>query len=242
MYAWPVVPLCERQLRDVNPDDIIKGGLYRRCNIYKGGGGYDKFEAIYQKRNNTDRHLNMQFVVQLRGCTLNCPYCYVTRDGIWGDPKFVETETLVSDFVETGYPVFHLMGGAPALFLERWADILKSLPDYAVFHSDFLLQESVYKRSLCREIAKYRNQLHAVSIKGGTPEEFHKNAGVPQNTVMLWQNLATLIEEDVPFYLTFTGMSEEGIQTFKEEAVKRFGDKVLEDSFGINVIHYNALD
>ena len=25
-----------------------------------------------------------QFVVQLRGCVLNCPYCYVTQDGVWG--------------------------------------------------------------------------------------------------------------------------------------------------------------
>lgn len=49
MYSWKVMYLCDKQLRDVNPSDIIKNGLYRRCDTYKGGGGYDKFSDIYKK-------------------------------------------------------------------------------------------------------------------------------------------------------------------------------------------------
>ena len=42
--VWPVVPLCKAQLEDVNPLDVLNDGLYRRCNKYKFGGGYDKFQ------------------------------------------------------------------------------------------------------------------------------------------------------------------------------------------------------
>lgn len=40
---WPVVPLSEGQLKDVNPADILEEGLYRKCDTYRGGGGYDQF-------------------------------------------------------------------------------------------------------------------------------------------------------------------------------------------------------
>jgi hypothetical protein len=47
---WPVVPLCKNQLRDIKEEDILEKGLYRLCNTYKGGGGYDQFNKIYEKR------------------------------------------------------------------------------------------------------------------------------------------------------------------------------------------------
>ena len=241
MFLWPVVPLCERQLRDVNPDDILNGGLYRRCNIYKGGGGYDKFEAIYKKRFGYEGALNEQFVVQLKGCPLKCPYCYVTQDGIHGEPVWIDAETIVEDFEVTGYPVFHLMGGAPALYLDYWTEILAELPEGAVFHSDFLLQEGLYRRSVCKEVAEYKNQLHAVSIKGGDAQEFETNTGVAANIDMLWHNMNVLAECEVPFYLTYTGMTAESIAHFNEGVIKRFGKQILEDSFSIDIVQYEAL-
>ena len=71
---WPVVPLCKAQLEDVNPLDVLNGGLYRRCNTYKGGGGYDKFPEIWERRlGKGETKLNDQFVVQVQGCPLHCP-------------------------------------------------------------------------------------------------------------------------------------------------------------------------
>ncbi len=83
---WKVVPLSEGQLQDVNPKDILEDGLYRMCNSYKGGGGYDKFPDFVQHfyRLEKDKY-SKQFIVQLFGCNLDCPYCYVTREGVWGD-------------------------------------------------------------------------------------------------------------------------------------------------------------
>lgn len=243
MYDWLVMPLCERQLRDVNPSDVLNNGLYRRCNIYKGGGGYDKFEAIYQKRNGVDTKLNEQFVVQLRGCPLRCPYCYVTEDGISkGEPVRVPTHKLVDDFKATGYPVFHLMGGAPALYIEHWPELLENLPDYAVFHSDLLLQEGTYTRETCSRLAKHKKSLYAVSIKGCDQEEFRRNTGVGLNEPMFRRNLDILVDEGVPFYLTYTGMSAESIKKFEDWAVARYGSAILRDAFGIELVHYKALD
>ena len=34
--------------------------------------------------------------------------------------------------------VFHLMGGAPALYIEHWIEILEKLPENIPFHSDLL--------------------------------------------------------------------------------------------------------
>lgn len=242
MFQWPVVPLCERQLRDVNPNDVLSDGLYRRCDIYKGDGGYDKFESVYHSRFGGSDKLNEQFVVQVRGCPFKCPYCYVTPDGINGEAVMVSTTQLRNDFIKTGLPVFHLMGGAPALYLEEWTRLIAFLPDYAVFHSDFLLQEGLYSADACGRLALHKRQLHAVSVKGSTPEEFKANTGVDLKEDLFWRNLEVLVHTTVPFYFTFTGMSPESVARFKAQATELFGDWILTDSFAIDIVHYKALD
>ena len=47
-----------------------------------------------------------------------------------------------------------------------------------------------------------------------------------------------LLESGVSVYFTFTGMTTESIQQFKDE----HKDWPFEDSFGINLVHYKALD
>lgn len=240
-YKWPVVPLCERQLRDVNPKDVLCDGLYRRCDIYKGGGGYDKFEAIYRRRYPGNEPLNEQFVVQLQGCPLRCSYCYVTQDGILGKPTKVDTKQLVSDFKQTGYPVFHLMGGAPAIYLHYWPELGKQL-DGAAFHSDMLLCEGMYDYRDLEKIAAIPNSLHAVSIKGCDEGEYLRNTGVHIPMSLIEYNLDSLVETGVPFYITFTGMSAESIQKFKDKIIPRYKEDVFKDSFSIDLVHYKALD
>ena len=88
-FKWPVVPLCEKQLRDIRQKDILEDGLYRLCDIYRGGGGYDQFINIYNKRFGTSLTDGRQFVVQLYGCPLRCPYCYVTEDGVKSKPTHI---------------------------------------------------------------------------------------------------------------------------------------------------------
>lgn len=245
-FKWKVVPICDRQLRDVNPEDILNDGLYRKCNIYKGGGGYDKFSDIYRYRNesNDNRNYNNQFVVQLYGCTLNCPYCYVTHDGVYGEYISVDTQKLLSDFYKSKLDVFHLMGGAPAIYMEHWYEILDELKDIYPFHSDFLCVEKEYDVNVLKELAKYKNSLYAVSIKGSTKKEFQRNTGRELDENLFWSNLEKLWEYKVPAYLTFTGMDTDSIKHFREKLESKFPTnygKILENSFAINLVKYKAL-
>lgn len=243
MFKWPVVPLCEWQLRDVNPNDIIADGLYRKCNTYKGVGGYDKFPAIFMKRYGLTTELNNQFVVQLRGCTLNCPYCYVAQDGVEGVAHLLETNNVLDDFYKSGCRVFHLMGGAPALYIDNWIDILCHLKSYYIFHSDLLLVEKQYTKNVVDELAEHKNSLYAVSIKGGTQEEFYQNTKTKLNEDLFWDNLSTLINSELQYYFTFTGMPEESVESFKQKVDEVFNKpEIFEDSFRIELVHYKALD
>lgn len=234
--------LCEKQLRDVNPKDILNNGLYRRCNTYKGGGGYDKFSEIYINRTGQIGEFNEQFVVQLKGCPLRCPYCYVTEGGVHtGLYSEIPTKQLIKDFYDSSLYVLHLMGGAPALYIDHWKEILEKLESRFVFHSDLLLVESEYSRQTIEELAKYNNSLYAVSIKGGSDEEFKRNTGVVFNKNLFWKNFDTVVECKLPFYLTFTGMTEENTILFKNIVIKRYGEHILDDSFSIKLINYDAL-
>lgn len=245
MYKWNIVPLCEAQKRDVNPNDIIQDGLYRRCNIYKGGGGYDKFSDIYKTRKNiTDKDFNMQFVVQLQGCPLRCPYCYVTPDGIFGESVEVSTEKLVSDFMETGLDVFHLMGGAPALYINYWEEILERIPSNIPFHSDLLLVEGEYDEEVLKRLAKYDNSLYALSIKGSNAGELKENTGIEFPVERFWRNFEKVVRCKIPFYVTFTGMSKDSVKQMKQQILARFpqeAEEILKDCFAINLVQYEAL-
>lgn len=236
--AWKVVPICEYQKLDVRPEDLLNGGDFRKCDTYRGGGGYDQFPAICEKR--LGRRAHNQFVVQLYGCGLHCPYCYVTRSGVFGPWKYYTTDGLVYAFEDSEQEIFHLMGGAPAFYVKQWPMLLERLPETAIFTSDFLLIERTYELSLMREIAQRRNALFAVDIKGVTPEDFRRNTRRNLNEKLLWKNLDTLVEAAVPFYLTFTNPDPDHYDEFAAKLVERYGPSIMEDAFSISLIEYAA--
>lgn len=239
MYKWKVCPIQGRQLKDVREEDLF--GDFRLCNTYRGGGGYDQFPKICSKRFGIpEKGLGNQFVVQLFGCPLDCPYCYVTRDGVFGKVVRYTSEELVGRFRRSGAHVFHLMGGAPAIYLDRWKEIVELLDDGEIFHSDFLLAEKHYKLEWLIPLVK-RNVLIAVDIKGVTPEDFEKNTNRPFYEKFFWYNFDMVVASGINFYLTFTNPDLSYIEEFKEDLVRKYGKKVLEDSFIIDLIDYEAL-
>lgn len=239
---WKVVPICDRQLLDVNPKDLLCNGLYRHCNTYKSGGGYDKFPEILRNRKGEFLNSEHQFVVQFKGCPLKCWYCYVTEDGVNGD--FVEKSSarLVEDFMESGCGVFHLMGGAPAIYINEWEDILKRLPETVVFHSDLLLLEGEYDLEVLKSISKYKNALYAVSIKGTIEEEFKAVTGVDLDWNLFWRNFNKVVESGIDFYVTFTGTSRMGMQILLEHMKQEYPSVDFSDAFYIPIIRYKASD
>lgn len=239
MITYPIVPLCEKQLRDVKESDRIAYKdkiVARTCVIDKAGGGYDQFRQIYQKRYKRDTG-NRHVIFQVRGCTLSCPWCYVTEQGVWGKPVDLTCDDIVN-ILETIVPddivVFHLMGGASALYLDRWRLLMAALPSKYVFHSDFLLNESLYDKEILQDIVSIRknSQLHAVSIK-----PFGKLSRLQL------ENLSLLYETGINFYITFTEMNPDQIEKIRTQCVC-FGLPlgIFEDSFVIPLKHYKALE
>lgn len=238
---WKVVPIQGRQLKDVRGEDIF--GDFRLCETYRGGGGYDRFPRIFKGRTISalgDTDLSKQFVVQLYGCPLDCPYCYVTRDGVFGRYVEYSTEELIAAFEMSKTNVFHLMGGAPALYLEYWAEIVELLPEYAVFHSDLMLIEEIYRFNWLSKINR-SNVLLAVNIKGVTHEDFMRNTRRRLDWTKFWNNLDIVVQSKVDFYFTFTNPDKDYIDEFKMAVIKRYGNRVLEDSYIIDLVQYDAL-
>lgn len=239
MFEWPVVPLCDRQLRDVRDDDILCGGIFRKCDVYRAGGGYDEFPGICERR--LGKGFGHQFVVQLLGCPFDCFYCYVTYKGMWGLPVDYTSENLISAFLAPQQEVFHLMGGAPALYLEWWPDLIERLPAPFVFHSDFLLVEGEYQSGLLRRISS-PNCLYAVNIKGVTSEDYEYHTRTMFDSKLFWSNFDEIVNAEVPFYLTFTDPDRRHYDEFVATLIRRYGDVVMQDAFTIHLIHYKALD
>lgn len=245
-HTWKVVPLSLGQMLDVRPDDILEGGLYRRCSTFRGGGGYDQFPylATLHFGGAADMYSD-QFVVQLLGCNLDCSYCYVTRAGVWGSHEKVTTSELVEAFVKSGLPVFHLMGGAPALQLSHWGELIEEIhrrAPSAVFHSDLMLSEGHYRVEDLSSIVGPRC-LYALNIKGLTPSNWRTNTRKTLNVGLFWNNWRALQTNYVPAYVTFTGVDRYRLDEFWAEAEVNGINSATwrRNSFVIDIIDYNAV-
>jgi pyruvate-formate lyase-activating enzyme len=238
-----VCPVQGRQLLDVRPEDIY--GDFRICNTYRGGGGYDEFPNIALKRGMVKEYNpGMQFVVQLYGCHLRCPYCYVTKDGIYG--RYVEyaTDDIVKKFLsarkEVDVGVLHMMGGAPALWMEQWQYVPREIGPYYLFHSDLLLTEGNYDVRVLKRIAT-DNALYAIGIKGVTEEDYFNNTGRPLNWNMLLSNMDKVMNSGINYYITFTNPDKDAMDKFIDMMVDRYGIEVMDDSFVIDLKDYDAV-
>lgn len=238
-FTFPVVPFCEAQLKDINPSDILMNNMFRVCNVYKGGGGYDKFPDIAFRR--TGCITDKQFIVQLKGCPLKCSYCYVTPAGINGEATYHSSDLLVSIFKTSmelnKTKVFHLMGGAPAIYIDKWHHIIPKLPKGAIFHSDIMLIEKAYNKVDFSALNK-PNCLYAVSIKGNNAEEFFKKTSTELNESLFWKNFDIVVNSGISFYITFTDINPTEIY---QKIADRYGLGVLKDSFTIKKIEYEAI-
>ena len=139
MKPLKVCPVQGRQLKDVREEDIF--GDFRICNTYRGGGGYDQLPDIAGRRGLINEYtrgeIGTQFVVQLYGCHLRCPYCYVTKDGVYGTYVRYDIPELIEAFDaacnEKNVGTLHMMGGAPALWMEDWQNIPMLLHPFYIF-------------------------------------------------------------------------------------------------------------
>ena len=243
MHNWKVVPISDNQRLDVRSEDLVLDGHFRVCSTYRGGGGYDLFPYIAARRGlvASPDAASLQFVVQLFGCNLDCPYCYVTRAGVWGDFVSYTSRELVDAYLplktDANCNVFHLMGGAPALQLEYWFELLDLLPADTLFHSDLMLSERDYKPETLKLLNK-SNVLLAVNIKGMSSSQWLTNTRKELNEERFERNLQCL-RENLPserWYLTFAGISQED----SDQWLGQYGLS-RQDNYGIDLIYYEAM-
>lgn len=195
-----IVPFCKKQLLDIRPEDIVSPYI-RKCDISRAMNGVDKFTDAYEKRFGIRPH-NVHYIAQTYGCSRSCGYCYVTHEGIWGSPNTYIKHVIAYHIFKDLRPsapentVYHLMGGAPAFWINDWLDVWYGLPDTGIFHSDFLLNEMLYEahERTFDQLKKHDRQLHAVGLK--EQRSWSKLELV---------NLEFLQRSGLPFYLTFTG-------------------------------------
>lgn len=200
-FEWPVPNFCDKQLRDINPDDIR--GDFRLCDTEKA----QMYEPLMKEAQGFG---STQFIVQLWGCPFDCWYCYVTRDGVFGATHMYTSEKIVEAFHKTDAHIFHLMGGAPGLYLNDWGSIIRLLGRGYLFHSDLLLVEGdytltqfTYPRALCKIVL-------SVSLKGWDKETYKEVTGVPIDLYShrVRHNFDMLVQSGIPFYITMTGFTE----------------------------------
>lgn len=250
-YSWPVVPLCARQRRDVREEDLIENGLFRRCNVSRSRDQRDNFGGICRSRLGRDG--DWHFVAQLYGCVLSCPYCYVTPNGIFGDPEIIHSADLVRHYHASNLPVFHLMGGAPGLYLENWSQLTGRMSDKDIFHSDLLLVEQPYKSRWLLDVLlrSPADVLVAINIKGTDSGNFRVNTGKPMPSDLFWKNFERvsealdMVQSNIdynPFYVTFTDPNPDTLPAMKEQIAVRVGEEFLEDCFVIDSVHYRSLE
>lgn len=264
---FPIVPICEKQLRDVREEDrVFVNGvpLARTCCIDKAGGGYDQFRDIFLARFGIDTGPD-HFIAQLYGCTQECPWCYVTVDGVWGEAVWLKAREVVSlvhyinekrrvtGTIHAAQPqikVLHLMGGAPALHLNSWPAMYhETLKADLVFHSGFLLDEGLYNTHVLEILAGMGKEYweryavyNNIPCNAGQLHVVSFKPGAPLSRLQL-ANLKALHASGLPFYITFIGMREEEIQARKTQVIAAgITEEVFNDSFSIHLKHYKSLD
>ncbi|HEC66693.1 MAG TPA: radical SAM protein [bacterium] len=242
-FLFSIAPLQHPQLLDVKEEDLVLEG---ECRVHSFDPGRltDYLPRIIKKR--MGKIVLEQFVVQLNGCHLRCPYCYVTEAGyLVSENKIIRytAEELVQIFLkQTEADIFHLMGGAPALYLKHWPELLDALPDNFIFHSDFTLTEGKYDKVILQEIAR-PNAIYAVNWKGMSLEEFEANTTVRPDPNLFYDNINLLVEAGVNFYCTFTNCDPVGIGNLIDrwEKGNKIPSSIWEDSFSIDLVQYDAL-
>ena len=162
-------------------------------------GSFDKLDKL--------RDYNNVFIYQIKGCNLNCPWCYVDDISKNGKPgqgsRFFNIPEIVDIFEEerkkaknTNRPLNRIRpsGGEPTIAVEQWLYVLQELEkrglDKEVYvqgdtnittgHFIELLEENgEIKRGLLKEVGKYKNFGLLCSFKGTDENNYHESTDIP---------------------------------------------------------------
>jgi len=164
---------------------------------------------------------NNHFIVQVAGCPLKCPYCYVDNlkaDLCMSADELVEKFKVFKEKVEERFGikvnVFHFMGGAPAIYCEFWTELRESLDKQGlgevILFSDVILVENYFTKKRPWEFLNLHHFILTGCLKGTNRKNFLKNTG--KN--LFEQSLKELnsYTSAKNFYLTLIGFDETSLE------------------------------
>ena len=201
----------------VSHDDIA-----RICTVVKEKNAYDDRgdKSPYRMAEifgGDWKDYNNHFIIQVAGCPLKCPYCYV--DNLKANlsmnadelvDKFVEFKKIVEPKFNIKLNVFHFMGGAPALYCEFWEELRNSLDNHGlkevVLFSDVILVENHFSKKKPWEFLNLHHFILTGCLKGTNEDNFKKNTGFHlfEQSLKELENYLTAKN----FYLTLIGFDE----------------------------------
>lgn len=185
----PISRLGKLQKIDVEKSGRLHDDYGRICQVVQSPNWHgDLSPCRMAKFQNIDNFelFDKQFVVQVAGCPLKCPFCYV--DNFKMD-KFFTADELVTKFAEfrkqePNLNVFHLCGGCPARYSEFWLNLRKSLDENG-FWRVILLSDVIFVENHFYNVKPWETirKMHPYNffivgcLKGTTKQNFIKNTG-----------------------------------------------------------------
>ena len=158
----PISRIGELQRKDIENDRALGGivcydNFARVCTVHTGShrdiGDSSPFRMA-EMFGGEWQDYNHHFVIQLSGCLLDCPYCYVDnleKDTSFSAISMVELYKAIRREALTNFgvsiKVLHVMGGAPAVYCEFWPELREELDsqgyDNVVIFSNVILVEAI---------------------------------------------------------------------------------------------------
>lgn len=227
MMKVPIAKIGKIQKIDIERSSgiVFYDDVVRICTVVKDKKAHDNrgdkspfrmakiFGGNWQDYNN-------HFIVQVAGCPLKCPYCYV--DNLKADLLMTAKE-LVSRFIKfkketepkfnIKLKVLHFMGGAPAIYCEFWKELRnsldkKGLKDIILF-SDVILVENYFFKNKPWKFLKLHHFILTGCLKGTNKDNFIKNTGYDLFQQSLKELKNYLSAKN--FYLTLIGFDAKNL-------------------------------
>lgn len=194
----PISKIGELQKIDIEADRD-KGGVVcydnyaRVCTVFTGTrrdiGDRSPFRMA-EMFGGSWQDYNHHFVIQLAGCPLDCPYCYVDNlgeDTHFSEISLVELYKTIRFEALTKFKahvkVLHVMGGAPAVYCEFWPKLRMELDalgpygeDVIIFSNVILVENWVYGVEPWRYM-NIENFIVEGCLKGTNRRNFMDNTG-----------------------------------------------------------------
>ncbi len=217
----PISKIGPVQLRDVENSTglVYHDEYYRLCEVVKSDKAFDNRGDCSPYRmaslfGGDWRDYNYHFIVQVAGCPLSCPYCYVDNFKI---DLQISIAALVNDFVEfremirslysIDVRVFHLMGGAPAVYAECWPEIRHALDalgqEDVILFSDVVFVENRYFGKQPWDYLGLDMFVLTGCLKGVNDKNFYLNTGRDMFDTALAE-MSNYVDAD-NFYLCLIG-------------------------------------